>query len=156
MVPNWGRRGFDLLPLQRKGRTAGKPIRPRDWYLGHPMRRIVEGRVWLPGKGRIVHMGHRDLLNTYQGHQRRADLGQLDQAQLDQGIRLWLALAEHVIPDPDVRAVILDWLALLLARPGTKPGWHVLLWSRVHGVGKDMLVQPLHVLLPHASTSRQF
>jgi hypothetical protein len=41
----------------------------------------------------------------------------------------------------------LDWLALILAEPSVKPGWHVLLTGG-QGIGKDFLPSPIERLMP--------
>lgn len=71
----------------------------------------------------------------------------------DMSVRLWLRLAEHIIPDPRERAVFFDWSAHLLQCPGVKPSFHPLLGSAVHGLGKDSLVAPIvQGLGPNART----
>lgn len=68
-------------------------------------------------------------------------------------VAMWLTLLEHIIPDPQEREVILDWLAHLLQFPGVKPSWHPLLGSAVHGLGKDSLIAPIvQGLGPNART----
>jgi hypothetical protein len=62
----------------------------------------------------------------------------------------WLEHAEYLIPDPDERDGVLDYLAALVQRVGEKPGF-ALIHAGTSGTGKDALYKPLTHALGSAS-----
>lgn len=59
--------------------------------------------------------------------------------------REWLDLVETFCANegPEVAGRLLDWFALVVAAPGVKPGWHPVLGSETHGLGKDLILRPV-------------
>jgi len=65
----------------------------------------------------------------------------------------WLEYLEHLIPDPDERAVVSRWLATLIARPAIRMRYGLLLISTTQGVGKNTLANILKRLIGAANIS---
>ncbi|RAR61522.1 hypothetical protein BCL93_105123 [Onishia taeanensis] len=62
----------------------------------------------------------------------------------------WLEHAEYLIPDPDEREGVLDYLATLVQRVGSKPGF-ALIHAGKSGIGKDALYEPVSRAIGSAS-----
>jgi hypothetical protein len=152
-----GPNGADVLPLIAQARGERR-LKPSEWYIGHPAREDVYGLVWLPGSAEVTPSPDDPrvrLLNTWRGHTRT--LKDVPDALVDEAaVKPWLDLVDHVFPaghgteaDPtgSLRDLILDWLALILAEPSVKPGWHVLLTGG-QGIGKDFLPSVIEHLMP--------
>lgn len=58
----------------------------------------------------------------------------------------WLEFLEYLFPDPEDRRQVERWCATLLAKPGTRMQYGMLLVSEAQGVGKTTLAS--HVLTP--------
>ena len=105
-------------------------------------RRAVKDVTYRPGGLPIVdEPGKGPCFNTWRASSLRARV-----EATDADVRLWLDLAERLFPDPAVRAVVLDWLAALLQRPGVKPAF-VLVMGGHEGIGKDSLLAPIVLAL---------
>jgi len=59
----------------------------------------------------------------------------------------WVEFLEHLIPDPDERAMVVRWLATLIARPGVRLRFGLLLISTTQGVGKNTLAHILRRII---------
>jgi hypothetical protein len=59
-------------------------------------------------------------------------------------VKPWLELVWHVLGNEGGRFVVrvLDWLAMIVAEPGVKPGWHLIVGGG-QGIGKDLLISPI-------------
>jgi len=69
---------------------------------------------------------------------------------------LFLEFFERLIPDPDERHTVVQWLSHIFQKPQERPSWHVM-FSSEPGVGKGFLVQNiLHPLLNHTSVVSSF
>jgi hypothetical protein len=55
----------------------------------------------------------------------------------------WLKLVHHLVPDPEVRELFLDWLAWQVQHPGIKTNWQVMMFSEIQGTGKDTMLEPI-------------
>lgn len=55
---------------------------------------------------------------------------------------LWLELTRYVMRTPENFDWFLKWLAYPLQHPGTKLLQAVFVWSRMHGVGKNFVIEP--------------
>lgn len=114
-------------------------------------RRVVSAPTYRPGAGVIVDEQGDPRVNLWvPGPYFGADIGDGGVggwgdrvAVTDDDIRPYLDLAEHVIPDPRERRLVLDWLAHQLQSPGVKCNWHLVLGSGMHGIGKDTLLEPV-------------
>lgn len=58
----------------------------------------------------------------------------------------WLQHVEYLIPDERERSVLLDWLATLLQRVNSKPGFAII-HTGTSGNGKDSLYRPISMLM---------
>lgn len=94
---------------------------------------IFEGPTWLPNGPRIIERGAGRYLNTYEPPIEQSIEG--DTAP-------YLDLAEYLVPDAEVRAHLLDWMAFVIQNPAKKPNWHPLLGG-IEGIGKDAFLYPL-------------
>jgi len=156
-MPVLGPKGLNVLPLVGAGKTA-KPMTPSAWYLADTGKRLfLDGTTWEPGLGQIVRQVDgplvRVLLNRWKTLPRPLELAP-DNWVDEVAVAPWRDLVVHVL-DGDMAAVelVLDWQALVVGAPGTKPGWHVLLIGG-QGIGKEMIVRPLTILLgPDRSTT---
>lgn len=101
-------------------------------------RRIAWSLTYRPGAELLVNERHGLSFNTW----RASDL-KLPDVVCDADVAPWLELVRHVIPDKEARDIILDWSAYAMASPAEKCNWAVLLGSTTHGIGKDLMFQPL-------------
>lgn len=65
----------------------------------------------------------------------------------------WLEYLEHLIPDAEERAMVVRWLVTLIAKPGVRMRYGLLLISTTQGVGKNTLANVLKLLLGSANVS---
>ncbi len=94
----------------------------------------VFGLTYAPGKPEILTLDGLTRANTWRDTGLRP---------LDGDASLWLRHMELMIPDARAREIVLDWLALIYQRQDLKPNWHLLFWSAVQGVGKNLMLFPL-------------
>jgi hypothetical protein len=69
----------------------------------------------------------------------------------DADVAPFLALASRLYPDPAMRALVLDWMALVAQNPGVKPPFGMVLGGH-QGIGKDSLLLPLASLIGPGNT----
>lgn len=97
-----------------------------------------------PGAGRIVEEDLPDLsgpcFNVWRAPKMRRPLP--DKVTAEE-IEPFLDLAAHVVPIAEERAHVLDWMAFTAQQPGQKINHALVLGSRVEGIGKDTLFEPL-------------
>jgi hypothetical protein len=60
---------------------------------------------------------------------------------MEKAVASWLALAKHIIPEDDIRAQFIGWLAHAVDRDAPSPKQIAVLRTR-QGVGKTLLLQP--------------
>lgn len=60
----------------------------------------------------------------------------------------WLELLDFLTAgDGAVSDHVIDWLAMVVGQPWEKPGWHLMMLSDGHGLGKNLLAQPVRAWL---------
>jgi hypothetical protein len=82
-------------------------------------------------------------LNTW----RQPLLPRLPDAVTDADVGPWLKLAEHVIPVRQEREHAFNFMAFTAQRQGEKINHALVLGSRVEGIGKDTLLEPLRAVI---------
>ncbi len=100
---------------------------------------IVDNITWEPGKGRIVEELGKVLYNSYN----KIDFSNIPNKASDKDIEIYMKLAKHVIPQPELLEIFLDYLAFTLQHPEQKINYGVLICSEYEGVGKDLLLRPI-------------
>lgn len=98
---------------------------------GEPRQKIVEGGV--------------KKLNMWRGPKLRGNK--------DGDASPWESYLGHLIPDQTDRANVKRWLATLIARPGTRMEYGMLLFSGTQGTGKSTLGTVLKKVLGHWNVS---
>jgi hypothetical protein len=131
------------LPLGSLLRVEKRTLKASEWFFRHPRRIAVHNQTYWPGEGRYVTTDAGQCVNRW----RPCVLGQVLAAGLPIEtwmVRPWLDLVVHVLGGEGGRFVVraLDWMSLVVAAPGVKPGWHLLVQGK-QGVGKDLLIQPV-------------
>jgi hypothetical protein len=126
------------IVTDEKGKTEQKRVFYKiGTWLAHKGKRVVEGMTWIPGAGRIVVKDNgKSYANSY------AVPPMLLEMQPEGDISPWLALLEHIVPEPEYRNAIIDWLAHQVQFPGIKRNWHLLLGGGTR-IGKDSVFQPV-------------
>lgn len=124
-----------------------KGISPWKVFKENPrQRKSYAGLTFRPGAGRLVEEHLADLqglcFNTWREPD-RAGAHLLPDAVTDREVDPYLELAAHVIPIDAEREHFLDYLAYIIQRPGEKINHAMVLGSRVEGIGKDTLLEPL-------------
>ncbi len=62
-------------------------------------------------------------------------------------VKPWLDFLAHLFPNEVERLHVMDWFATLIARPQNRPGFAMLLYSVMEGVGKGTLVDLITPLI---------
>lgn len=96
--------------------------------------KTVFGLGYAPGGSVVITLDGRLRANTWR------DCGV---KPLDGDAGPWLDHMKLMIPDEKARNYSLDWMAHKCQRRGLKPNWHLLFWSEIQGVGKNMMIFPL-------------
>lgn len=142
---------FARLGLGRVGSQTDNAV---SHFLNHPASRRVVRVTYRPGDWRdFVDEG---LMGTAVNIWRPGELTTDAATRMevsDDGVRPWLDLVEHLIPDHEQRRVLLDWLAYCVQHPGGKPSWHVVLGGP-QGCGKDTILQPVLRALGEHNTAQ--
>lgn len=98
--------------------------------------------VMPPSRNELIYEDEgKRLINTWRG---------FALSPVDGDVALWLDHAAYLIPDPDERRGVLDYLAALVQRVGEKPGF-ALIHAGTSGTGKDALYKPLSYALGSAA-----
>jgi hypothetical protein len=108
--------------------SESKPQSIANAWLSHPARRQYQGAVFSPGK-----KTPNDILNLWSGYSVEPAAGD---------VQLWLRVLQHVAPDSETRAYVLQWLAFKIQNPGEVPGT-ILLVKGGKGSGKNSLFEPV-------------
>lgn len=59
-------------------------------------------------------------------------------------VKVWLDIAHDLCNGKaELAGKLLDWAAFIVMEPAQKPGWSVILYSSIQGIGKDMFVHGL-------------
>lgn len=91
-----------------------------------------DGLAYRPGRAEAeLNEGGRRLLNVWEGPRLEGN------PQGDPGP--WLEYLAHLIPDAEDRHEVCRWLATLIARPGVRMRYGLLLFSRMQGTGKSTM-----------------
>ena len=106
-------------------------------YLQSDRKTVCDGYNYLPGKPRIVRDGRRRLVNRWS-----PGLALLDRLVSDEEVRQWLDHLEYIVPDPQERETVLNWLAHLVQRKSPKVNYALLLGGK-QGIGKSLLFDPV-------------
>jgi hypothetical protein len=134
----WGARLRNVGALPLDGRRIMDPSR---WFLDEEnlgRARIADRLVYAPGEAVFFREAGVDLANKWQAPD------EYPFPVSDAEVKPWLDLVQHIVGGEGQAAVesVLDWFALVVAEPGVKPGWHIVVQGG-QGLGKDMLVQPV-------------
>lgn len=123
----------------------GDPTSTRNcaWgqFVRSPGLKKFDGLTYRPGLGRELREQGRACVNTW----RPSDL--IPAASDEWDVLPWLSHLEYLVPDAVERNTVLQFLAFLVQRPDLKPNWALVMKSRVHGVGKDLLISPIRAAL---------
>ena len=145
LAERWRVALHDVLPDDPRS-PANKPrkMTPGQWYRVHDRRRAADGWIKWPGGGVLVQWDGQTLVNTWTPVK---PWPKPDRPVTDQDIAPWLALVHHVLgrdtlEEGETLETILDWMAMV-AGSWVKPGWHPVVTSDTHGLGKDAILLPL-------------
>lgn len=105
----------------------------------------VDNYISWPGRGLLIAHEHKRFVNIWKPW----DIRDYSKTRP----QIWLDLAAHIFPDPDVYAVILDWLAHTIQFPLTKINYGLLIISPIQGIGKSLLVEAVKRLLGASAKS---
>lgn len=100
----------------------------------HQDKRVVDRRIWWPGKPQIFELGGVDCLNTCK------DLSAPRVAHPDEDIALWLDHMDFIYGS--TKTWILDHMSYMVQHPEVKQNSHPIVGG-AHGIGKDLTVWPL-------------
>lgn len=117
-------------------------------FNNHPGQVRARGVTYMPFGKDILETDGGALVNLW----RAPALRRFGQGVDDAAVEPWLALVRHLVPDRREREILLDWMAWVVQHQDRKPGWAVLMKSRVHGVGKGFLVRPLKYAVGRENT----
>lgn len=120
------------------GRT--RSLKPTDWFAVNPFRIAVDNLVYWPGGDEVLDLDGVSYANRW----RPSVLGQGLPPVANWMVKPWLDLVFHVLGNEGPRFVVrvLDWMAMVVAEPGSKPGWHLIVQG-AQGIGKDLLMLPV-------------
>lgn len=139
---------FRVLPTE-KGVSAWKIFKDASTHT----RRSFVNLTFRPGAGRIVEEDLPDLqgpcFNVWRAPPLRRPLPDKATAR---DIAPFLELAAHVVPLEAEREHILNWMAFTAQFPGQKIHHAIVLGSRIEGIGKDTLLEPLRRAVGRAYT----
>lgn len=78
------------------------------------------------------------------------------QTVTEKDVEPWLELIDAVTANegPEAAERLKDWFALMVGSFAIKPGWHPIVQSEVHGIGKDMILKPILRVLGEANIAR--
>lgn len=142
-----------LLPtaddLQSKGQqvTQGAlltPIcKPSLYVLNHALCRTVDDYDYDPSNPEedIISYNMKRFLNTYRPSYKFADQRLADYAE-----EVFLDHLCNLVAEPELRTIILDWMAFHVQHPGEKVRWAILLQG-AHGNGKTVIADALCAVL---------
>jgi hypothetical protein len=156
----WFNRLRDVLPRTRtRTGEAGQPMSVIAWFKGTQDTRktVVSRLVYWPGQDIVFR--DRDT-GTWLGNAWRPSRA-ISSSRISGSrasnlmVRPWLDLVWRVFRAEGPRTVVrvLDWFALVVGDPGTKPGWHLVVQGD-QGVGKDLLIQPVIAGVGSENTGR--
>jgi hypothetical protein len=133
--------GFNML----MGPFSDYP-RPAELFRGQAaFASAVEGVTYAPNTpARIINVAGRLNLNLFTPPSVRAQPGNAEP---------WLDFLKYLIPSADERGEVERWLATLIAHPGVRMKWGLLLASTMQGVGKTTLCEILRKLVGERNTS---
>jgi Family of unknown function (DUF5906) len=121
-----------------------REITVTDWWSRNKRRRDADGMVFWPGGGAIVTHNNGRYANRWRECVLGRELASRGPPIETWMVKPWLDLVKHVLGNEGGRFVVrvLDWMALIVAEPGLKPGWHVVVHG-AQGIGKDLLMLPV-------------
>ncbi len=128
------------------GTTSGARAFSNQFALRPDRLFLSGGQSYAPGKPAIFEhpVSGEMCANTYRPGPAHMPGGWASQpgGVSEEDIAIWLRLLERVVPDPDERFVMLNWMAWQVQRVGQKCNWGPLLRGE-EGNGKDSLLLPL-------------
>src|ERR1051326_1663029 len=98
----------------------------------------VQGVTFRPGEPQVVLENGCKMFNSYRPPTVKPTNG---------SVKPWLALGEHVIPDPAARQHHLRYFAHPIQHPGIKINHALFPTGKIHGTGKDSWFAPIIRLL---------
>jgi hypothetical protein len=132
----------DLLLVPTKDGKL-RQIKASDWFFANPYRVAVDNLVYWPGGVEVLELEGVSYANRWRPCVLGQDLAQ-GTAIPNWMVKSWLDLVFHVLGNEGPRFVVrvLDWMAMVVAEPGTKPGWHLIVQG-AQGIGKDLMMLPI-------------
>ena len=115
------------LKISRNGKVE-RVCRVTSW-LSDSKRRQHRGLVFSPGEGPITRQNDINMWTGFAIPPKKGDIGP------------YLALRDHLIPDPKERRYVEQWLAHKLQNPGKKLNTALVVWGVKNGVGKNLLFE---------------
>jgi hypothetical protein len=113
---------------------------PSVMFFQHPRRKLVKSVTYLPGGPDLVRIDGVDAVNVWMPSP--AAVANHGRQVVDVDVAPWLQHMEHLVPDPRVRGLFLDWMAYVVQYPEEKPNWALFLGG-TQGIGKDFAFLPL-------------
>lgn len=98
-----------------------------------------------PGRGLLIRKDGKQYLNTWRPWAIREFSNVRPQ--------LWLDLAAHIFPDPDIRELVINWLSHTIKYPLVKINYGLLIISPIQGIGKSLFVEGVKRLLGQSARS---
>lgn len=134
---------YAAIFYETEGPRGGvKRHNPVDTWLTHPERKNAIGYRFMPHYGPGIQLDDegQHVINSYRAPpELLVPVGPRIQ---DEKRQLWLDLLEHLLPDHEERAWLMDWLAHKYQRPNVA-GVGVLMVARTHGTGRGSLFELL-------------
>jgi hypothetical protein len=129
----------ELEWLDDKGKVRLRPI--EDWFRDVAPGRVVDAMTYWPGMGPVFEHERVVFVNRYAPGPVQSDGGR---RVTNAEVAPWLGLVARVMAgeSPRIMVHVLDWLALVVGEPGTKPAHGVLVQGR-QGIGKDLMMRPV-------------
>jgi hypothetical protein len=135
--------GTFRLPMRDLLLGEKREIKASDWFFANPYRIAVDNLVYWPGGADVLELEGVSYANRWRPCVLGRDLAQ-GTAIPNWMVKTWLDLVFHVLGNEGPKFVVrvLDWMAMVVADPGTKPGWHLIVQG-AQGIGKDLLMLPI-------------
>lgn len=125
----------------RAGRAGAKVLRAQRW-LESPDRKTVRVQTFAPGRGRLC-----DSPEGVQAQNLWTPRPPLREQDLPptwrEMVAAFLAHVEYLVPMPEERERLLDWIAHIEQRPGELPSTHYLMVTKQTGIGRNWLAYAL-------------
>ena len=122
--------------LKKQGKTARKQDWIQEFFSAYELQHVYDQRN-APTKPRLYHEGHHLILNDWRPHK------VFNVKPTDKAPDSWVEFMELLFPDQSEREHIEKWFAVITMRPDWRLRHGVILRSKDHGVGKDVLIETI-------------